>query len=195
MTAKARALDMTNVSERSFNAKHLPDGEYPGRVLKVEDAKSKNDNDMWVFTLGITSGKGKGASYPYRCTLDAASLWKIRNLAVACGMTVPKKKLNFDPNKLVGKPVGIVLVEGEYNDKPRSEVEGVIPISEVGDGDVEDQDDGDEEIEDVEPEEDTADEEPKAAKKAKKGKKNKKAKGSDADVADEELEELEIEDL
>lgn len=192
MAAKAKALDFTNVKERSFNSKHLPEGDYPAKVIKVEDDISKNDNPMWVFTLAITGGRGKGASYPYRCTLDAQSLWKVRNIATACGINVAKKKINFDPNKLVGKACGITLVDGEYNEKPRSEIDAVIPLSEVGGSDVPDADDDDEEVEDNAVDEAVADDEPKASKKGKKGKKGKKAKAA---VDDSELEELEIDEL
>lgn len=185
--AQARTLDFTNVKERKFNAKNLPEGDYPAKVKSVEDTEAQSSgNKMWVFTMEITSGKGKGASYPYRCTLDTKSLWKVRNLAQACGMKVSKTKLKFDPEKLVGKECGITLVDDEYEDKIRSVIDTIIPLSEISDADT-DQDEDDEDLEDVQDDDDAEEEEEKPAKKSKKAKAKKPA-------ADED-EELEIEEM
>jgi hypothetical protein len=202
MAAKSKALDFTNVKERSFNPKHLPEGDYPGKVLKVDDAKSKQGNAMWVYTLGVTEGAGRGATYPYHCVLNADNIWKVRNLFAACGINIPKKKINIDPNKVVGRPVGLTLEDDEYEGKMKSVVSATIPISEVESPSDELEVEGDTELGDEEPED-------KPAKKAKKdkagkGKKNtaepeaaaggKKKKAKPA-VDDEELEELEVDEL
>lgn len=190
MAAKARTLDMSNVKERTFNTKHLPEGDYPAKVVKVEDHQSKAGNDQWLFTIQITEGPGKGASYPYYCGLDTDALWKVRNLMVACGINVAKSKLKVDPNKAVGRPVGITLADDEYNGREKSTIDNVIPISEVGDAPAGDADDDDVEEEEA----------PKAKDKKEKHGKKDKTEGKKKDkkkkeVSDGELEELEIEEM
>ncbi len=182
MPAKARNLDFTNVKERAFSPKHLPEGDYPAKVTKVEDYESNAGNAQWLFTIQITSGPGKGATYPLYCGLDAKNLWKFRNLAVACGINVPKSKVKSDPNKLVGKECGITLEDDEYEGKPKSVIAATIPLSEVAAPDVPDADDDDEEHDAPTK---------KSGKKDKKGKKGKKGKA----VSDDEMEELEVEEL
>lgn len=197
MAAKARTVDMSKVKERSFNTKHLPEGDYKAKITKVEDHKSKANNDQWLFTITITDGQGKGASYPYYCGLEENQLWKVRNLMVAAGFNVAKSKMKLDPNKAIGKAIGITLIDDEYDGKEKSVIDNVMPVGEVGDA-VEDADDSDVEAEEK-PKKDkknkkekTAPEpEPEPAKKEKKGKHGKKAK----EVTDGELEELEVESM
>lgn len=184
-SAGAVQLDFTNVKDGgSFNKKHYPPGDYPGRITKVVDTTKKDDKKvkMWLFTIEVKSG-----TYPYYCTYTAENqLWKIRNLFIAAGINVPKKRMAVDPNKLIGKTIGVTLEDDEYDGKINSSIASTFPPSELeGDGeDVEDaQEDADEESVEA----------PQGSKKEKKGKK-KKAKKVD-DVEDSELEELAIEDI
>jgi hypothetical protein len=138
MAASAKALDMTDVKEGGqFNKKRIPAGDYLARVVKVDDAKVKkqgSDNygaDQWVFTLQIV--KVPSAKYPYYTTLVPNQLWKVRNLAIATGMAVPKKRFKLDPNKLVGKLVGVSIQDAEYEGREQSEIDGVFPSSELED--------------------------------------------------------------
>lgn len=192
-SAKAEVLDFTNVKERTFNTKHLPEGNYPAVVKSVEATKTKSgDKRMWVFTIALT-GAHKGASYPHRCTLEESSLWKIRQLFVAAGFNVPKSRIKLDPNKAVGREVGVTLEDDEYDNKMRSQITAVIPLSEVGEAPVALDDAEEDDVEEPEdaPLEETEDEEPAPAPKAAK----KAAKPTAAEVTDEDLEELEVEEL
>lgn len=195
MAATPAVVDMSKVKERGdFNPKQLPDGDYLAKVTKVVDHKSKAGNKSWLYTISITSPKGKGATYPYYCGVDADQLWKVRNLFVAAGLNVPKKKVRLDPNKAVGRAIGVTLEEDEpYNGKIKSVIASVMPVSEVGDAeDDADEDDEEADEEDVEEteEEDDEEEDEEPAPKAKKGKKSKKPVDDD-----EDLEELEVEDI
>lgn len=159
MAATAKALDMTDVKEGgNFNKKRIPSGDYLAKVLKVEDAQvKKGDNqgaDQWLFTVQIV--KFPSAKYPYYCTLVPNQLWKVRNLAVACGMTVPKKRFKLDPNKLVGKNIGVSIEDTEYDGRDQSEITGVFPAAELEDydgptGTNDSEDDGDDGDEDEAP--------------------------------------------
>lgn len=183
--AKPRVVDMTNVKDKSqFDTKHYTPGDYPGKVVKVLDHTSKEGHDNWLVVFELD---GKRGTYPYYCGTDADSLWKIRNVYIACGINVPKKKLKLDPaNQLKNKKLGLTLDDDEYEGRVRSKVMGVLPLSELTDEGVDDADDADVEAE------------PEASTNGKAGKKKKKDKvkaGKKAEVSDDELEELEIEDL
>lgn len=132
MAATPQIADFTNVkdtTEGSFRPRAIPDGDYVAKVTAVEDHTSKAGNKGWVFTLVIESVAR--ASYPYYCTLDEKSLWKVRNLFVGAGMTVPAKRVKIDPNKLVGKRVGVATIQEEFNDKIKSSIDAVFPVSDV----------------------------------------------------------------
>lgn len=176
--ATAAQLDFTNVKDGggSFNARHVPPGDYKAKVIKVEDAVKKDDKSkkMWLFTIEVD-----GAKYPYYCTFDESQLWKIRNLFVAAGINVAKKRTALDPNKVVGKFIAVTLEDDEYDGKMKSVVNATFPISEL-DGDIETGSDDDEE-----PDDDTPSEEDEPKKKKGKKKKGKKS----------ELDELDIEDI
>ncbi len=161
MAATAKSVDMTDVKEGgNFNKKRIPSGDYLAKVLKVDDAQvKKGDNqgaDQWLFTIQIA--KFPSAKYPYYCTLVPNQLWKVRNLFVAAGMVVPKKRFKLDPNKVVGKLIGVSIEDTEYEGREQSEITGVFPAAELSDFDEptgtnedEDTDEGDEDEEEAPP--------------------------------------------
>lgn len=198
MGASAKAVDFSNVKERgNFNPKHIAEGDYAAKIVKVEDAESKKDGSFqYIFTIKVD--KFSQASYPYYCKLQENQLWKLRNLAVAAGLNVPKKRMRFDPNKVVGKSIGVTLEDDEYDGKMKSVVGAVFPISELADGALV-EDDNDDFDEDSAPviaggdDDDTAEDEAEVTEekpKKKKDKKGKKKKGSE-----DGLEELDISDV
>lgn len=194
MPASKRKLDFRGVKDRSgFRIKHFPEGDYRGKIVDVADHESDN-GEGWVYTIQV-----KNAKFPYYVmTYDKKQLWKVRNVFLAAGMKVPKKLLAVDPNKVVGKVVGVTLEDDEYEGRTRSVIADLIPVSDLVDAEDDDFDeDADEEVEDEEEVEEEEDEEPEPPKKKKKA--SKKAKPADDDedeeVDDEELEELEVEEL
>jgi hypothetical protein len=184
----AKIIDMTNVKEggRSFNKKRVAEGDYLARVLKVEDAEIKKGENkgqfQWLFTIVLE--KHPTAKYPYYCALAENQLWKVRNLLVAAGINVPKKKVKLDPEKVVGKLIAVTMEDDEYDGKLQSNISTIFPPSEleggVEDDDVEDADDDDDDEEETpppakkkkkaapEPEEDEDEEEEEAPKPKKK---------------------------
>lgn len=164
----SRAVDFTNVKDGSdVNPKRQPAGDYAGKVVKVFDSPSKKDNVFqWCFIISAGTG-----TYPYYCKLQENQLWKLRNLFIAAGMTVPKKKIKVDPTKVVGKTIGLTLGDDEYQDKLKSVIEAVFPASDLGDAvapdeeeDYEDEEEDEEEVadeaaDDEEEEEEDAEEE------------------------------------
>lgn len=155
MGASKQTMDFTNVREGGgrFNKKQLPEGDYRAKITKCEDAESKKTGaKMWLYTIEVKHGNQIG-TYPHYCILDEKSLWKLRSLFAACGIVIPKKRVSVDPNKIVGRVIGVTLEDTEYDGKMQSQVVATLPISEVADEDVPDTDEDDEEDEETEVEE------------------------------------------
>lgn len=160
-------VDFTNVRESSgFNPKHQPAGDYEGTIKTVEYGES-NANKTPMLTYAIASVDTPSAVYRYNCTLTEKSLWKLRNLLVAAGVNVPKKKLNISAvaEKILGKNIGMSLDDDEYEGKMRSQIVGVFPASDLPDEETpkakkkaQDEDDA-EDVEDTTPAESSDDDE------------------------------------
>lgn len=156
-----RRIDFSNVKESSgINPKHLEEGDYSAKIVKVEETMKEGDNGkvpMWNFHFQLEDMKS--AVYPYYCKLQENQLWKLRNLLVAAGKQVPKKSVSVDPESLVGKVVAITLEDDEYEGKMKSIIAAVFPVEELTATVDPDDDDDDLETEDEDLEEDGDDEE------------------------------------
>jgi hypothetical protein len=139
-TATKRAIDFTNVKERGdHNPKHKPAGDYRAKIVKVGDHVKSGEKQAtgWVYTIALVSDQR--ATYPYYCMWGDKQEWKIRNLFVAAGLTVPKKKVMVDPNKVVGREIGITLEDDEYEGRMKSTVYTTFPTSELTGDEPEDE--------------------------------------------------------
>ena len=201
MGASAKAVDFSGVRDRgNFNPKQVAEGDYAAIITKVEDGESKSDQTFqYIFTIKLK--KFSQNSYPYYCKLQENQLWKLRNLLIAAGLNVPKKRMKLDPNKVVGKEIGVTMADDEYEGKMKSVVDAVFPVAELADGalesgDEEGFDDGDDMADDapvMAADEDTSEDEAEEPEDKPKKKKDKKKKKKGAD--EENLEELDIDDV
>lgn len=194
--ASVKNADFSGVKDRgNFNPKRVPEGDYAARIVKVEDAETKETKDFqYLFTIKLE--KFSQHSYPYYCKLQENQLWKIRNLLIAAGINVPKKRMKLDPNKAVGKLIGVTMADDEYDGKVKSVIDAVFAAAELADGaEIDDTDDFDEEsavpqtAAEDDSSEDEAEEKPKKKKKAKAeepepDKKKKKGKKKDMEQLD-----------
>lgn len=194
--ASAKAVDFSGIEDKAggnFSPRRVPTGDYAAKIVKVEDAKSKGDGEfMYLFTIKLT--KYSQNSYPFYCKLAENQLWKLRNLLIAAGLNVPKKRMKLDPNKVVGKSIGVTMEDDdEYKGKIKSVVQAVFPIAELAEGsEVGDDEDEPEMAADVELDDEiepTVSTKKGKTKKDKAGKKGKKKKGG------EDLEELNLDDI
>jgi hypothetical protein len=153
MAATARAVDLTNVKEGgNFKPRRKPEGDYRAKIVKADDHQpnNKDKGPGWVLTIQV-EGDAR-STYPYYLNPAEKEAWKIRNIMVAAGFSAKAARIKFDPNKLVGKSIGVALEDDEYEGRPKSVIGDVFPVSEVGanaDEDVpEDEDiDTDEDVE------------------------------------------------
>jgi hypothetical protein len=214
-TITTKVIDFSGVEDKkaTFNKKRVPAGDYLAKVTAVKDAPTKETREFqWLFTLELTE-KYTDRKFPYYCKLQENQLWKLRNLFIAAGIPVPKKKMKVDPTRIIGKLVGITLEDDEYDGKAQSNIGAVFPASELVDTededtdeeydaeDGEDEDDEDDTTDEADSaeEEDEEDEEPELAPKkravAKKAVPAQRKSSSRPEVTDDELEELELDDL
>lgn len=204
-------VDFTDAGDRGpWNPKYQPEGDYLFKIVAVLDSPTKDGNKpQWIFAFQDV--ENKSAVYPFRCQLDKAQAWKIRNVFEACGVKVPQKMMNVDPQKVVGKLIGASLEDNEYNGKVKSQIGNVFSAAEFGDdAKDEDPDEADEVEEDDDAEDDEdEEEEPAPKKKTKPADKKPPAKSSkpkkkppvdededdEDEVEDGDDEELDVEDL
>lgn len=146
--------DFTNVKDGGgFNSKRLPAADYRAVITKVEKADSKAGNPQLTFS--IQPEDHRSAVYPYYCGLQENQLWKLRNLLLAAGVKVPKKKASIDVERLIGVVIGIALEDDEYDGKERSTIDSIFAANEVEGADDEkatEKDDDEEDNEDTEDE-------------------------------------------
>ena len=192
--ASAKVLDFTNVQERgNFNTKHLEPGDDTAKITQVEETEAQDGEDMWVFTIVLD--EHPRAAYPYYIKLVDSQLWKVRLLLTAVGINAGQRKVKIDPNKLVGKVLGVCMEDDEYEGRLKSVVQEVFPVDDVH-GAAE----GDEEPEDDDLEEDDLEEEEAPKKKPAKKAPAKKAaakkkRPAEEDDEDEDDDELEIDEI
>ena len=164
----SKTVDFTSVKDGggAFNKHRVPEGDYLATITKVEDAPAKSD-DVFQYLFTIKLKKFGSYAYPYYCKLQENQLWKLRNLAIAAGLNVPKKRIKFDPTKVLNKVIGVTMEDDEYEGKLQSNIAALFPAAELMDGNIVDDDEdveGDEDVEDEdvedeeEVEEDTTDE-------------------------------------
>ena len=182
--AAAEIIDFSNVKERgNFNPKHIEEGDYVAKITKVESTQAKDEENMWVFSIVLD--EHPRATYPYYCKLVENQFWKVKALFDAVGIRVGQRKVKVDPNKLVGKKIGVAMEDDEYEGRLKSVVGEVFPAEDVtgpADDDVDPEDD-DVEADDLE--EDDIEEEPAPRKKAA-AKKRRPEPEPEEDEEDEE---------
>lgn len=181
--ATAHVLDFTNVKDGGgFSPRRVAAGDYLARVISVADAPTKQTKEpQWVF--GIQLEDHKANSYPLYCKLVENQLWKLRNLFLAAGMNVPKKRIKVDPSKIVGKLIAVSMEDDEYDGKAKSTVAATFPASELDSVPAEPDD------EEYDNEEEEEEEEEAPAPPRKKAAARKPAPAPAEDDEDEEDEE------
>jgi hypothetical protein len=153
--AKKIRLDFSKTEERSgWNTRHISEGIHKMKVDGVQETEAQDGTAMLVYALVPTDSKYKSRRFPYYCKLQQNQLWKLRDLFVAAGETIPKKALQIDPGKVVGRLVAAEVEDDTYQGNIRSQVQGTYGLDILDeDGDtVSDEDD--EEYEGDEPEDD-----------------------------------------
>lgn len=117
----ALTFDFTNYKDTS--TAHVPAGTYHAEVSDFEEKTSKAGNAMFVVYLGITRGAHAGQQIVDRLPQTERAMFRSAAFLQALGVEIAKKKISLNPRSLLGRPVDIVVEDGEpYNGRVRSEV-------------------------------------------------------------------------
>lgn len=123
MVAKPRMVDLTEVSSGVRpNPIRIPAGDYTAKIIDVEDKDSKAGNPMWVFSLRV---KGSSGTYQLHALLTGKSAFRTMEIFTACGHKLASKRQQLDPGKLIGKTVGVTMVNDTYEGKAQSKIDRV----------------------------------------------------------------------
>lgn len=142
-------LDFTKTEERSgWNTRQIPEGIYAAEIVSLQETEAQDGTAMLVYGFRPTQKRFRTRLFPYYCKLQQNQLWKLRDLLVAAGMSVPKKVVNIDPNKIVGATVAIEIEDDTYNGQVRSNMQSVYSLDLLDDLDDEEAADEPEELED-----------------------------------------------
>lgn len=124
--AKKIRIDFSKTEERSgWNTRQIPAGIYKAEIVSVKETEAQDGTGMLVYGFRPTSSKFRTRMFPFYCKLQQNQLWKLRDLLVAAGETVPKKALNIDPNKVKGREIAIEVEDDVWEGKVRSQVQAV----------------------------------------------------------------------
>ena len=151
--AKKIRLDFSKTEERSgWNTKGIPEGIHKMKVESVQETEASDGTAMLVYALVPADPKYKTRRYPFYCKLQQNQLWKLRDLIVATGGTVPKKAVMIDPAQPVGKFIAAEVEDevGQY--AGRSTVNGTYGLDILDEDGEAPSDEDDEEYEGDEPE-------------------------------------------
>nr|DAV70964.1 MAG TPA: Protein of unknown function (DUF669) [Caudoviricetes sp.] len=117
----ALTFDFTNYKDTS--TAHVPAGTYHAEVSDFEETTSKAGNVMFVIYLEITEGPHSGKQIIDRLPQTEKAMFRSAAFLQALGVKIAKRKIALNPKALIGRPVDIVVEDGEpYNGKVKSEV-------------------------------------------------------------------------
>lgn len=114
-------FDFTNY--RETGSAQVPAGTYRARVNDFEETESKAGNAMFVVYLEIIDGPFAGKQIIDRLPQTERAMFRSAAFLQALGVKIAKKKLALNPKSLIGRPVDILVEDGEpYNGRVKSEV-------------------------------------------------------------------------
>jgi hypothetical protein len=110
--------------ERTYEP--IPAGKYEAKVNNIEEKTPTLLNIRFT----IEGGQFDKRSLFTNCTLTPEAKWKFQNLLIAAGLWQSNTKGDWagDTNDLVGRKVGLSVIEGEYNGNKRPEVKSIFRI-------------------------------------------------------------------
>nr|DAU94789.1 MAG TPA: Protein of unknown function (DUF669) [Caudoviricetes sp.] len=117
----ALTFDFTNYKDTS--TAHVAPGTYHAEVADFEETTSKAGNAMFVVYLEITEGAHAGQQIIDRLPQTEKAMFRSAAFLQALGVKIAKKRISLNPKSLIGRPVDIVVEDGEpYNGRVKSEV-------------------------------------------------------------------------
>jgi len=154
--AKKIKVNFTGVQKditKGGSGARIPEGDYLGKIIDQElKPNNAGDSKYFRWAIQVAQGEFKGKKVYLNTSLKPDALWNLRNLIhAATGKNVAGKQLDFDPEKLYGKLIGMTVEDNEYTKdgktKVTSQVASTFPKEELEESDDDDDDDEDEDEE------------------------------------------------
>ena len=124
LSEKKLSVDFTGVEGKKKVV--IPEGNYPAKVVEAKAETSKAGNPMVVWVFQIDGGEFNGQKFFYNTVLLPQSLWNFRNTLEACGVPIDGEgAMDIPLDKLTGRSCALAIVDGEWDNQKRSEVNDV----------------------------------------------------------------------
>ena len=121
----------------------IPEGDYVAEIVKVEETKTKKEDDMWKVQFKIIDGEHKGSSVFTFFVFNEGGYGNIKKLYKSIGGFDMAKTHNCVPADIEGEKVIITVAISEYTKSDGSKAKrNSIPYG--GFKSIEDEKDGDE---------------------------------------------------
>lgn len=114
-------LDLTNYKDR-VSARVEP-GTYTVVIDDAEQGTSANQNPKVTVYFRVVGGNYDGATLVDFLTLTEAAMFRMVGLMNAVGMKAPRKRIQVDLNKFIGKTLQVEVDDDTYNGRTRSKVQ------------------------------------------------------------------------
>ena len=102
--------------------------DYIGKCISVTKSVSKSGNDMLVWGFVVTKGPHSGRDFTLYTALTPAAMWKVAETMLAFGVEGEEgDKMRIRAKDLIGVSVRMRIVDDEYNGRPTSKIDGVLP--------------------------------------------------------------------
>ena len=121
-------IDLTNFKDRT--SARVPEGEYLVNVEDLEMGQTKKGDPMLTVYLKIVGGDQDGLNLVDRLTLSERAMFRVVGFLQGLGIKTPKKRIQVDPARIIGKKVRVEVADGEpYNGQVRSEIRSYIRVA------------------------------------------------------------------
>lgn len=95
----------------------IPEGDYVAEIVKVEETKTKNDDDMWKVQFKVIEGEHKGTNVFSYFVFNEGGYGNIKKLYKEIGGFDLAKTHNCVPSDIEGEKVIITVNIGEYTNR------------------------------------------------------------------------------
>ena len=114
-------VNFKNVDETQ-QFKVIPEGDYVAEIVKVEELKTKNDDDMWKVQFKVIEGEHAGTSVTTFLVFNEGGYGNIKKLYKEIGGFDLAKSHNCIPSDIEGEKLIITVAIGEYTNKEGNKV-------------------------------------------------------------------------
>lgn len=122
--------DLTNFKDR--RGSYVTPGTYLVEIDSVEGQESSAGNQMAVMALKVVNGQSKGSILIDRLVNTEKALFRVVNfLEALTGKPVPRKNLQINTDDWLGKVIGVVMEDNEYNGRIRSQVAEYLTVAQA----------------------------------------------------------------